>query len=146
MPLSVTEIVTDHQAYAARRPAARRRMIPLRAERRVRVGDMIVFEFENADTLRYQVQEMVYTERLSDPAEVAHEVDAYARMLPTSHELCATMFIELPELATVRSELRRLAGVQHGVRLDVGGVAVPGVELAGLDEDPDRPGETVAVH
>lgn len=146
MPLSVTEIVTDHQAYAAHRPAARRRMIPLRAERRVRVGDMIVFEFENADTLRYQVQEMVYTERLSDPAEVAHEVDAYSRMLPTSHELCATMFIELPELATVRSELRRLAGVQHGVRLDVGGVAVPGVELPGLDEDPDRPSETVAVH
>jgi hypothetical protein len=144
--LTVADITTDHQAYAARRAQERSRMIPVRAERRVRVGDMLVFEFEDEQTLRYQVQEMVYTERLADASDVAHEVEAYARLLPSSHALAATMFIELDAHVDVREELSRLAGVQDTVSLDIGGTAVRGTEIRGLDEDPDTPSETVTVH
>ena len=145
--LSAADVVTDHAAYAESRPEVRRRMIPLRAGRRIRVGDLLMFEFENVDTLRYQVQEMVYTERLTDPAEIQREVELYGRMLPTSHELCATMFIELAETSTVRAELARLAGIQNAVTLEVGEHVVPSYELPGLDEDPDAPNrETVSVH
>lgn len=146
MGLTVADITTDHQAYAAQRREARARMIPIRAERRVRVGDIIVFEFENEETLRYQVQEMVYTERLTRPAEVAHEIEVYSRLLPSSHSLTATMFIELDRLETIRSELARLSGVQRCVSLEIGGVSVPGVEIPGIDEDPNVPSETVSVH
>ena len=145
--LSVSDVVTDHAAYAEERPDIRRRMIPLRAGRRVRVGDVLLFEFENEDTLRYQVQEMVYTERLTDPADIAHEVELYGRMLPSSHELCATMFIELSDTAAVRTELARLAGIQDSVTLEVGDHVVSSYELPGPDEDPDAPDrETVSVH
>jgi hypothetical protein len=145
--LSASDVITDHAAYAESRPELRRRMIPLRAGRRVRVGDVLLFEFENADTLRYQVQEMVYTERLSDPAEIQHEVELYGRMLPNSHELCATMFIELSDASTVRAELARLSGIQNSVSLEVGDHVVPSYELPGPDEDPDTPDrETVSVH
>jgi hypothetical protein len=144
--LSASDVVTDHDAYAERRSELRRRMIPLRASRRVRVGDVLMFEFENADTLRYQVQEMVYTERLSDPAEIQQEVELYGRMLPTSHELCATMFIELTETSEVRAELARLSGIQHAVTLEVGDHVVQSYELLGPDEDPDTEQETVSVH
>ncbi len=146
MPLTVADITTDHQAYAARRAQERSRMIQVRAERRIRVGDMLVFEFEDEQTLRYQVQEMVYTERLTDASGVAHEVDAYARLLPSSHALTATLFIELDAHADVREELSRLAGIQDTISLDIGGVAVRGLEIRGLDEDPDGPSETVTVH
>jgi hypothetical protein len=146
MPLSATDVITDHDAYARTRPAARTRMIPLRAQRRVRVGDMVVFEFENEQTLRYQVQEMVYTERMSDPGEIAHEIATYSRLLPTSHELCATMFIELEDPATVREELERLAGIQDAVGLEIGGTWAPAREVRPADEDDDRPAETVSVH
>ncbi len=146
MSLSVADVTTDHEAYATQRPAARTRMIPVRAERRVRVGDMVIFEFENEQTLRYQVQEMVYTERLTSPAEVAHEVETYARLLPASHSLTATMFLELDVAPTVRAELIRLAGIQHSVALEIGGVTVPAVEIPGADEDPEEAAETVSVH
>lgn len=145
--LSASDVITDHAAYAESRSQLRQRMIPLRASRRIRVGDVLLFEFENVDTLRYQVQEMVYTERLTDPAEIQHEVDLYGRMLPTSHELCATMFIELTETSAVRAELARLAGVQNTVSLEVGEHVIRAYELLGPDEDPDAPEhETVSVH
>lgn len=143
---TAADITTDHTAYSAQRVQARSRMLPIRAERRVRVGDILLFEFENAETLRYQVQEMVYTERLTAPGEVAHEVEAYSRLLPSSHALTATMFIELNQVEAVRDELARLSGVQRRVALEIGGVTVPAVEIPGVDEDPDQPSETVSVH
>ncbi|EFC80771.1 DUF3501 family protein [Parafrankia sp. EUN1f] len=146
MAFTTADITTDHGSYAASRSEARARMIPIRSERRVRVGDILLFEFENAQTLQYQVQEMVYTERLSAPGEVAHEIDVYSRLLPSSHVLTATMFIELNQLDAVRDELRRLDGVQRRISLEIGGVTVPAVEIPGIDEDPDSPSETVSVH
>ncbi len=152
MSLTAAQITTDHERYARERAAERARVMPIRAERRVRVGDMLVFEFENEDTLRYQVQEMVFVERITDPAEVAHEIELYGRMLPTSHELCATLFIELDQDADVRSELARLSGLQNSVALEIASAdgastsRVTAVELRGLDEDLDRPSDTVSVH
>src|SRR3954463_1021154 len=132
--LSVDDLVLDRTTYAEQRTASRDRMIPLRRERRLRIGDQLVCEFENAQTLRYQVQEMVYAEGISDPAEAAAEVEAYARMLPPSHELCCTLFIELDDVRTVRDELTRLNGVQHALRIDVAGDSVRGWELPGVAE------------
>ncbi len=150
MTLTATQITTDHQGYAAQRADERARVMAIRAERRIHVGDMLVFEFENEQTLRYQVQEMVFVERMTDPAEVGHEVELYGRMLPTGHELCATMFIELEQGSAVREELGRLAGIQNSVRLEfpgeTGPTRAPAVELRGLDEDLDRPSDTVSVH
>src|SRR3954452_10988279 len=143
--LSVDDLVLDRTTYAERRTAARDRMIPLRRERRLRLGDQLVCEFENAETLRYQVQEMVYAEGISDRGEAAAEIEAYARMLPTSHELSCTLFIELDDLQTVRDELERLDGVQHALSIDVDGARVPGRELPGLDEGAEA-NRTAAVH
>lgn len=155
--LSAEALELDHAAYAAARAGTFARLVPLRRERRLRVGDLLVAEFESAETLQIQVQEMVFTERLTDPAEIAHEIDAYSRMLPTSHELCATLFLELTGARAVRTALAEVAGIQHALSLQIGtggaaddprggGVRVPGVELRGLDEEPDAPTETVTVH
>jgi hypothetical protein len=153
--LTTTQITTDHRSYAERRADERARVMPIRAERRVRVGDMLLFEFENEETLRYQVQEMVFVERITDPSEVGHEIELYGRMAPGSHELCATMFIELDQGADIRAELARLEGIQHALSLEIGPSTIasdgqpsraPGVELRGLDEDPERPSDTVSVH
>src|SRR5690242_20100574 len=111
--LSFDDVTLDHEAYAERRPEERSRMIAVRRERKVRVGDMLSFSFENVETLAYQVQEMAYTERLSDPAELDHEIDLYGRMLPDSHSLVATMLVELTDPSTVKDELARLEGLQR---------------------------------
>jgi hypothetical protein len=142
---SADELVLDRGMYAERRSSERDRMIPLRRDRRLRLGDQLGCEFENAETLRYQVQEMVYAEGISDPEEAAAEVEAYARMLPTSHELCCTLFIELEDVRTVKDDLARLNGVQHSLRIDVGGESVLGRELPGVDEDGEST-TTASVH
>jgi hypothetical protein len=133
--LTRTAIITDPAAYEQRRPADRDRMIPLRARRRLRLGDQLVVEFENAETLTYQVQEMVYAERMTDESDVGAEIEAYSRLLPDAHTLSATLFVELEELATVRSDLDRLSGLQHALAIDVGGRRVAGTELPGPDEE-----------
>lgn len=146
MPALTREaLVLDLQKYGQDRAATRDRMIPLRRGRRLRLGDQLVIEFENADTLTYQVQEMLFTEDITDDTEVAHELDAYSRLLPTSHELVATLFVELDDADTVRDELRRLTGLQHSLHIDVGGEQVPAAELPGLDEE-DPSSQTYSVH
>lgn len=146
--LSREALVLDLDAYRAQRAEARSRMIPIRRDRRVRLGDQLALEFENAATLQYQVQEMLYTEFAGQEppsdADVDHELTAYGRLLPTSHELCATLFLELQDLTTVREELHRLAGIQNALWIEIGGSRVPGDELPGLDDD-EHP-ETVSVH
>jgi hypothetical protein len=125
-------------------------MFPLRRTRTLHVGDLLAFAFENADTLTYQVQEMVHTERMTDPAEVAHELDLYGRMLPDSHSLVATLLIQLTDPDTIREDLARLDGLQRSVRLEIGDPAqryvVRGEEIPGPDEDPDVPSALVSVH
>jgi hypothetical protein len=51
------------------------------------VGDHLTFLFENADTVRYQVQEMMLTERLVKEAEIAHELVTYNELLGKKGEL-----------------------------------------------------------
>lgn len=138
-------LVLDRQRYAEQRPAARRRVIPLRAIRRVQLGDRLALEFENAETLQYQVQEMLHAEGVSQPGLARQEVDAYSRLLPTDHELCATLFVELEDQAAVRAELARLTGLQHRLGLHIGDQTVGGVEIPSPDEDGPAD-QTVSVH
>jgi hypothetical protein len=149
MPQAVlrsSDITTDHAAYAARRQEVFSRLVPLRRERRIRLGDLLALEFENAETLRIQVQEMVYVERLTEADAVEHEVEAYSRLLPDSHSLVATLLVELDDPAAIRETLADLDGIQRAVALRIGDSTVPGVEIPGPDEDPDEPSETVSVH
>jgi hypothetical protein len=143
--LSRDALVLDPRAYAEQRGAARDRMIPLRRGRRLRLGDVVAVEFENAETLTYQVQEMLFTEGITDETEVAREIEAYSRLLPSSHDLTATLFIELDDAKTVREELARLNGLQHSLRIEVGGSVVPAAEVPDPDQD-GADGRTYSVH
>lgn len=143
--LSAAAVIADRAAYAAVRGRTREMMIQLRARRRLRLGDRLIVEFENAETLQYQAQEMIYAEGLSDPAEIAAQLQTYSLLLPDSHQLTATLFVVLDNASTVREELSRLNGVQHTFGIALGGRTVPARELPG----PDEPGpslQTVSVH
>ena len=120
--LSRDALIADPEEYENQRSAARERMIPLRAVRRVRVGEQLVLEFENAETLQYQVQEMIYAEGLTDETDIANEIAAYSRMLPMSHELSATVFVKLD-------------GLQHAVSIRIGDEVVQCRELPGPNKD-----------
>ena len=146
--LARDRLVLDRAAYLADvRPELRARLIPLRASRRARLGDSLALEFENSETLLYQVQEMLMVEGVVDESAVTDELDAYSRLLPESHSLCATLFIEAGDVTTVKEELRALSGIQHSIRLEVSVSGGPPRVIAGLEvPGPDEEGPSEITH
>ena len=142
MVLTHDDLILDASAYAEERPARRAKAIAYKKNRRVSVGDLITLLFEDRETLLFQTQEMVFAEGISDPAAVQAELDTYNPLLPSSHELSATLFIEIPDMATLKAELPRLVGIESSVSLTVGDAAVPAVG----EEGRSRTDYTSTVH
>ncbi len=117
--------------YEKVREAERARIIAMKVDRRVGVGDNLTLLFENRDTVLYQIQEMCRTERIVDEAKIQDEIDAYRPLLPAPGELSATLFIEIPELARmsqedVRKTVNRFQGLDRdSVFLVVGPHRIP---------------------
>jgi hypothetical protein len=65
--------------------------------RRVHVGPHLTVLFENHETVRYQVQEMMLAERIVRETDVQHELDTYTELLGGPGELSATLLIEIEE-------------------------------------------------
>ena len=97
--------------YEADRPEFRRRIMALKQRRRVLVGDHCSVHFENRDTMRYQVQEMLRAENSwGRPGAVEDELSAYNPLIPQPGELSATIMFEYATAEERRVQLPRLAG------------------------------------
>ena len=143
--LSVEDLVLDRSRYAALRPGERAQAMAIRAARRVQLGDRVALEFENSQTLRYQVQTMVFVEGITDAATAAEEVEAYSRMLPDRESLTATFLIELEDVGAVKSELVRLRGLHRSIWIRAGSSASRGEEIRGVHETGTGD-DTASVH
>jgi len=118
-PLRIEEIA-DLASYARLRDDYRRAVIPYKRARRMAVGELVTLLFEDRETLRFQVQEMLWVERLSEPEQVQHELDVYNELMPGERELSATLFVEIEDPARIRPELDRLIGIDEHVALRLG--------------------------
>ena len=101
-PVPRTELL-DYQTYEEIRPAFREEVMAAKAARRIHVGQYLTFLFENALTIRYQVQEMIRTERIVRERDILHELETYNALLGGSGELGCTLLIEIDD-PLVRSE------------------------------------------
>jgi hypothetical protein len=108
------------ERYEQVRPEFQRRIIEMKKDRRVAVGDRVTLVFENHDTMLFQVQEMVRAEHIVDLDRIRDEIDVYNALIPTGDELSATMLIEITESDRIREELVRLIGIDEAVRLEIG--------------------------
>ena len=133
--ITLDDLELDLAAYAARRAEARAAAIALKKQRRISLGDVVTLVFENFETLRHQVQEMVFVEQTTDLAKIGEEFDVYNPLMPTPNELSATLFLELPDMATLKAELPRLAGIEHTFSLDIGGSVAKAVGEEGRSRD-----------
>jgi hypothetical protein len=118
-PLALEDIV-DRERYAELRPDYRAAVIDYKRTRRLAVGENITLLFEDRETLRFQVQEMVWVEGIARPDKIQHEIDTYNELMPADRELSATLFIEITEAAEIRPALDRLIGVDEHVSLIIG--------------------------
>jgi hypothetical protein len=128
--------------YEGVRDQFRKEVIAAKRDRRVPVGPFVTFVFENRTTVKFQVQEILRIERITDPAQVAEEVEDFNGMLPGPGELSATLLIELTGSdAEVKAQLAKLYGLRDHVWLEMGGARVRGE----LEPDREEPGRVSAV-
>jgi hypothetical protein len=118
-PLARDEIV-PLAAYASVRDSFRSAVIAHKRARRLAVGPSVTLVFEDRETLRFQVQEMLWVERIADAERVQHELDVYNELMPGPRELSATLFVEITEPGRIRAELDRLIGIDEHVFLVIG--------------------------
>jgi len=139
--------IADVRAYERERADFRTTVIELKRRRRVHVGTVITFLFENRQTIRFQIQEMARVEKLISDADIQTELDIYNPMIPEPGQVCATMFLELTTDDQMREWLPKLANVERSVLLVLSnGDRVRGVLDAQHEEGLTREHVTAAVH
>lgn len=89
------EDLLDWATYQEGRPAERARVMALKAPRRIHLGEHLTFLFENFDTIRYQIQEMLLAEHIVREREIQHEIETYGELLGGPGELGASLLIEI---------------------------------------------------
>lgn len=142
--LSASDLLSLEQ-YARERPTLRVRMIEHRRLRQLRIGEHCSWSFEDRQTVSYQIQEMLRTERIFEPAGISEELDAYNPLIPDGSNLKATLLIEYADPVERTQRLTQLRGFERRCWLRVAGFE-PVFAIA--DEDLERENETKtsAVH
>lgn len=133
------------EAYTRYRKANKPQIVAHRRLRSVQLGEHINLQFEDEQTIRYQIQEMLRIEKIFEEEGIQGEIDAYAPLVPDGSNWKATMLIEYPDPHERKRELGRLIGVEDRLFVEVEGHARV---YAIADEDLERENaeKTSAVH
>ena len=129
-PLTRADILPPAE-YAAIRSNRRKRITEIKRRRRLEVGPFATFYFENYETMRHQVQEMLHIEQGGE-AQIEDELAAYNPLVPQGKELVATVMFEIDDPTRRASVLKRLGGIEHRVFLEIAGQRIQG------EPDPTR--------
>jgi hypothetical protein len=150
MPKLTLDDIADLRAYERERIDFRRSIIALKQRRRVTVGPFVTLVFENAQTIRFQIQEMARVEKIVTDEGIEAELNIYNPLIPDPGHLAATLFIELTSELALRHWLPRLVGIERAVELRLGDGDRADVVRCQVDPDHDkqltREDVTSAVH
>ncbi len=105
----------DYQTYAVRRGEMLPRILDTKAARRIQVGDVLTFLFENRETVTYQIQEMMRVERIVRETDILHELSTYNELLGGPGELGCTLLIEIDDRERRAEKLRAWLGLPEAV-------------------------------
>ena len=62
--------ILDYVTYEDKRSEVRENIMKIKEVRRINVGGVLSFLFENKDTVRYQIQEMMRVERIVKEVDI----------------------------------------------------------------------------
>jgi hypothetical protein len=89
--------IVDYQTYADNRERTRLAIMEVKRVRRVHLGPSLTFLFENTDTIRYQIHEMMRVERIVREADIRQEIDTYNALLGDRGELGCCLLVEIDD-------------------------------------------------
>ena len=132
-------------AYARERGAIRARVIDHKKQRTVHLGENLTLIFEDEQTIRYQVQEMLRIERIFEEGGIRGELEAYNPLIPDGGNWKATMMIEYLEPEERRRRLAELKGIAERVWVEVAGCSRVHA-IADEDLERENADKTSSVH
>lgn len=123
-PVERSEIL-DYVTYGEQRDALRPAVLAAKEARRILVeGGTLTFLFENRDTVRYQVHEMLRTERIVKETDILHELQTYNELLGGPGELGCTLLICIDDEVERDAKLRAWVGLCPNLYARVAGQKV----------------------
>jgi len=130
--------LVDYQTYIDDvRDVLRPEVFAAKRLRRIHIGDTLTLLFENPLTVRYQVQEMMRTERIVKEADIHHELETYNELLGGDGELGITLLIEIDDAGGRDEKLGRWLALNKTLYVELeDGTRVP------PEWDPRQVGET----
>ena len=133
------------EAYSKYLKANKLQLIAHRKLRKVLLGEHFMIQFEDEQTVRYQIQEMLRVEKVFEEQGIQDELDAYNPLIPDGTNWKATMLIEYGDVNERKRELARLIDCEDRMFVEVEGQArVYAIADEDLDRETDE--KTSAVH
>lgn len=115
MPEATRKITADDilplEIYAQQRKSLRQTLLDIKRPRRIDVGPVASFYFENYTSLQAQIQEMLYIEKGGEE-QLEDEIEAYNPLIPQGAELVATLMFEIDDATRRNKILYQLGGVE----------------------------------
>ncbi len=138
------------QEYERVRPLKKQEILLLKEARRVAVGPDVTFYFENAQTIWWQIQEMLRIEKGGNEQAV-DELVAYNPLIPIKrekgYEVSATMIIEIDDPMRRQVVLNQLSGIDQHIMFALQNAAIPAFSVDLTDEhNCESDHKTSAVH
>lgn len=131
--------ILDLAAYEARRHVLRPELMQAKQLRQVLLGEMLNFMFESLETVRYQIQEVLRVEGVTDELRIQREIETYNQLLGAPGELGCTLLVELGGDAGAHS-LEALAELERSLY-----VRMPSGEQVHADSTSERPAQRLSL-
>ncbi|HEX5265057.1 MAG TPA: DUF3501 family protein [Phenylobacterium sp.] len=141
--ITPADLVPDSD-YARERRERRQALLPVKRLRRIELGPVCTVLFECYETMLFQVQEMLLTEK-GGAQQVPDELAAYNPLIPQGSELVATVMFEIDDPVRRETTLARLGGVEDCFFIQVGAERAAGAPEGDVERTRED-GKTSSVH
>jgi len=113
--------IVDYITYSEIREMFQKEVFTEKARRRIHVGECFAFLFENALTIRYQIQEMMRAEKIVREKDILHELETYNGILGGDGELGCSLMIEIDDPEKRNIKLREWINLPEHIYVESAG-------------------------
>jgi hypothetical protein len=118
--------------YAEKRKKIRKDLVQFKKYRRIALGPYATFYFESFETMKAQIQEMLYIEKGGDE-QLKDELAAYNPLVPNGKELTATLMFEIDNPISRGAFLGKVGGIEEKIFMKIDNEEVKAVPETDVD-------------
>ena len=108
------------EEFNSNREQLREHVLTIKKDRKIQIGNNETVFFENSDTIKYQVQEVLQVKNKFEQNRIEDELATYNPLIPDGSNLKATMLIEFPSEIIKKNKLSQLNNIENNVWVQVG--------------------------